>query len=248
MKKRLLLLTAVAISVCMCSCGKNNKTSMAQDAEDVALHSVVDTLSWVLGEQLGKQFAMVEQMNELKLDPQIVEQAFCTAYEGKPSPLDEQVSNQVYQMFTATSMQRQRMNEQNRAASMAQKEAECFKKLEAENPNAKKDASGIYYEVVRQGQGRKARIGDRVRFDYKGYNMLNNELFDQTYGNREPIVHVVAQPMFEGLLQGLQLMNAGSIYRLYVPSNKAFGAQGTETIPPYTPVIYEVELHNIFDE
>lgn len=221
---------------------------MVHPPEDVALKTVVDSLSWALGEQMGKQFALVEKSNGLSLNQKLVEQAFCTAYEGKPSPLDEQTSERIYQMFTATAMQRQRMNDQNLASSMAQQEAECFKQLKTKHPAAKKDTFGIYYEVIRQGHGRKARIGDRVRFDYKGYNMLNDQLFDQTYGNREPIVHVVAQPMFEGLLRGLQLMNAGSIYRLYIPSDKAFGAHGTETIPPYTPVIYEVELHDVYDD
>lgn len=221
---------------------------MAQEADQVVLQTSVDTLSWVLGEQLGRQFAMVQQANELPLKRQLVEEAFCTAYEGMKSPLDERVSETIYQLFTASAIQRQQEQKQSQASSSEQQEAAYFAKLTEENPNVKYDASGVYYEVVRAGAGAKARLGDRVRFDYKGFNMLSGELFDQTYGNREPITHVVSQPMFEGLLRGIQLMNAGSIYRLYIPSGMAFGAQGTKDIPPYTPVIYEIELHEIFDK
>ena len=51
--------------------------------------------------------------------------------------------------------------------------------------------------------------------------------------------------MFQGLLLGMQLMNAGSKYRFYFPHQLVTGATG---IPPYTPVSYEVELHEIYND
>ena len=80
--------------------------------------------------------------------------------------------------------------------------------------------------------------------------MLTGEQFDQSngYSGGEPIIHVVGNPMFPGLLEGMQLMNAGSLYRFYFPNQLAFGANGSEDIPPYTAVIYEVELHEIMND
>ena len=145
---------------------------------------------------------------------------------------------------------------------LSDQQQKAFEKIDINNPEAPQitlvhgvTSSGktelyikLINEVVKQGKGPKARFGDVVRFDYRGYNMITGELFDQTYGQRDPIDHVLGKPMFAGLIEGMQLMNAGSLYRLYVPSALAFGANGTQNIPPYTPVIYEIELHAINPE
>ena len=81
--------------------------------------------------------------------------------------------------------------------------------------------------------------------DFKGINMANNQVIEETYGHREPIIHTLDRPMFQGLLSGFQLMNTGSKYRFYFPHQLVTGANG---IPPYTPVIYEVELHEIYND
>ena len=101
---------------------------------------------------------------------------------------------------------------------------------------------------MKAGKGRNAREGDRVSFDYRSFLMFTGEPYDQTYGKREPILHVVGKPMFQGLIEGMQVMNAGSIYRFYFPYQLAFGSQGSGNIAGYTPFIYEVELHEIFDK
>ena len=54
--------------------------------------------------------------------------------------------------------------------------------------------------------------------------------------------------MFPGLIEAFQLMNAGSIYRFYFPYQVAFGAQGSGNIPGYTPLIYEVEVHELYPD
>ena len=114
----------------------------------------------------------------------------------------------------------------------------------ANNPNIKKHETGFYYEVLKEGKGRKAKYGDNVSFDYRSFLMLTGEPYDQTYDVREPIAHVIGKPMFQGLIDGMQLMNEGSIYRFYFPYQLAFGEKGADGIPGFTPFIYEVELHN----
>jgi FKBP-type peptidyl-prolyl cis-trans isomerase len=76
---------------------------------------------------------------------------------------------------------------------------------------------------------------------------MTGQPYDQTYGKRDPIVHVIGTPMFPGLIEAFQLMNAGSRYRFYFPYQVCFGARGSDGIPPFTPMIYEVELHEIYD-
>ena len=117
---------------------------------------------------------------------------------------------------------------------VSQQQKEYFERLERDNPAVKKHPSGFYYEVLRSGKGRKARYADRIRFDYRSFLMLTGEPFDQTYGQRDPIIHVVGEPMFQGLIDAFQLMEAGSLYRFYFPYQLAFGENGTGDIPGFT--------------
>ena len=133
-------------------------------------------------------------------------------------------------------------------ADVKDQQDEFFAKLEAENPNVKKHKSGFYYECLQAGKGPNAEFARRISFDYKGILMFTGEVFDQTYGQRPPIVTVLGNPMFPGLQDALQMMNAGSKYRFYFPYQLAFGERGTTSVPPYSPLIYEVELHEILKD
>jgi FKBP-type peptidyl-prolyl cis-trans isomerase len=101
-------------------------------------------------------------------------------------------------------------------------------------------------QVLKEGDGRKGELGLLVEFDYKG-TFTNGQIFDQTYGNRPPIVHMIDEGLMPGLREAFCMMKAGSKYRFYFPSEMAFGAQGSEDIPPFTTVIYEVELHDVHE-
>ena len=87
-------------------------------------------------------------------------------------------------------------------------------------------------------------MGKRISIDFIASELATGKVFENTY-NDHTIVHVLGKPMFEGILDGLQLMNAGSKYRFYFPYRLVAGANG---IPPYTPVAYEVELHEIYND
>lgn len=227
----------VAAILCMTACN-NKKAPKLETAED--------TISWALGES----FAMSVMQNNLSVDKDLVIEAFRHTVEGWDQPFDESVCEEAYKRLTMQAMQQQQQRVQSQNKDVAAKEEAYFQKLVAENPNVKKSDKGFYYEVLKSGKGKNAKFGERVSFDYKGYYMLTGEQFDQSngYSGGEPIIHVVGNPMFSGLLEGMQLMNAGSLYRFYFPNQLAFGANGSEDIPPYTAVIYEVELHEIMND
>lgn len=237
MNKTFTTILFVAAILCMTAC--NNKKAPK-------LESAEDTLSWALGES----FAMSVMQNNLNVDKDLVVEAFRHTVEGWEQPFDESVCQAAYQRLTMQAMMQQRQRSENQNAEMSAQEMAYFQKLEAENPNVKKSDKGFYYEVLKSGKGVNAKFGDIISFDYKGYFMLSGEQFDQSegYSGGKPITHVVGNPMFPGLLEGLQLMNAGAHYRFYFPNQMAFGAKGSQDIPPYTPVIYEVELHEIVND
>lgn len=136
---------------------------------------------------------------------------------------------------------------------------EYFEKLEAEmnaesiekgrkflEENGKKEnivtlPSGLQYEVIKEGNGKKPKATDRVRCHYEG-TLINGTLFDSSIQRGEPAVFGVNQ-VIAGWVEALQLMSEGAKWRLFIPSDLAYGANGAgEMIPPHSTLIFEVEL------
>ncbi len=209
-------------------------------SDSVSLDSRADTISWVMGENVGR--TLVENP-VVEIDREVFMQAVRHTLDGKKQPIGDDAYAEVLQYIMDMAQMQQMQQREEVRTNTAGSQEEYFKQLEATNPNVKKHESGFYYEVLKEGSGRKAKYGDNVSFDYRSYLMLTGEPFDQTYGKRDPISHVVGKPMFVGLIEGLQLMNPGSVYRFYFPYQLAFGENGSNGIPGYTPFVYEVELH-----
>ena len=112
--------------------------------------------------------------------------------------------------------------------------------------NAKKEgikttASGLQYEVIREGDGPKPGPTSTVEVHYEG-RLLSGKVFDSSYQRNEtisfPLNRVIA-----GWTEGLQLMTTGSKYRLYIPSELGYGARGAGgDIPPHAALIFDVDL------
>ncbi|MCZ4242631.1 FKBP-type peptidyl-prolyl cis-trans isomerase [Pedobacter punctiformis] len=102
-------------------------------------------------------------------------------------------------------------------------------------------ASGLQYEVLTQGNGIKPKATDSVLVHYKG-TLLSGKQFDNSYDRGEPITFTLNQ-VIKGWTEGLQLMSAGSKYKLFIPYNLAYGEHGYgQDIPPYSTLIFDVEL------
>lgn len=112
--------------------------------------------------------------------------------------------------------------------------------------NAKKEGiitlpSGLQYEILKEGNGKKATATDQVKCHYEG-TLLDGTLFDSSVQRGEPAVFGVSQ-VIPGWVEALQLMPEGSKWKLYIPSDLAYGAQGAgQMIPPHSTLIFEVEL------
>ena len=226
-------LLPVTLTILLAACGNN--------PEQVALNTQQDTLSWAMGMSL----AQTVQSGFFEFDNDLVRQAFENTLNGGKQPIDDETYAAARDYIGFLAMQKNRQQAKASAENADTVQSQCFARLTAENPNLHKAPEGYYYEVIREGKGPKAQIGLRISLDFKATNMLTGETIEQTFGVRDPIIHVLDQPMFEGMLCGLQLMNAGSRYRFYFPYQLVRGANG---IPPYTPVIYEVELHEIYND
>ena len=133
--------------------------------------------------------------------------------------------------------------------------AELEEKMNAENiekgkaflaENAKKEGivtlpSGLQYEVITEGNGKKPSATDRVKCHYEG-TLIDGTLFDSSIKRGQPAVFGVNQ-VIRGWVEALQLMSEGSKWRLFIPSELGYGAQQAgEMIPPHSALIFEVEL------
>ena len=112
--------------------------------------------------------------------------------------------------------------------------------------NAKKEGvitlpSGLQYEVITEGNGKKPSATDKVKCHYEG-TLIDGTLFDSSIKRGQPAVFGVNQ-VIRGWVEALQLMSEGSKWRLFIPSELGYGAQQAgEMIPPHSTLIFEVEL------
>ncbi len=118
--------------------------------------------------------------------------------------------------------------------------------------NAKREGvvtlpSGLQYEVINEGTGAKPAATDQVKVDYEG-TLIDGTLFDSSIQRGQPAVFGVNQ-VIPGWVEALQLMPEGSKWRLFIPSDLAYGAQGAgEMIPPHSTLVFDVELHEVLNK
>ncbi len=104
--------------------------------------------------------------------------------------------------------------------------------------------SGLQYQVLKQGNGAKPSATDKVKCHYHG-TLINGTVFDSSVQRGQPAVFGVNQ-VIPGWVEALQLMSVGSKWRLFIPSNLAYGEHGAgEMIEPNSTLIFDVELLDI---
>ena len=103
--------------------------------------------------------------------------------------------------------------------------------------------SGLQYEVIKMGKGAKPTATDKVKVHYHG-TLTDGTVFDSRVDRGEPITFALNQ-VIPGWTEGVQLMPVGSKFRFYVPQELGYGARQAGSIPPYSTLIFEVELLGI---
>jgi FKBP-type peptidyl-prolyl cis-trans isomerase FklB len=134
------------------------------------------------------------------------------------------------------------------AAAEAKAEAAAGAGLAFLAENAARDgitvlASGLQYEVLNTGAGAMPTHEDTIRAHYHG-TLIDGTVFDSSYDRGQPAEFPVGG-VIAGWTEALQLMNAGSKWRLYVPSELAYGEQGVGSIPPHSVLVFDVELLDV---
>ena len=143
-----------------------------------------------------------------------------------------------------TQIQEEMERERAETAERNVTEGETYLAENGERDGVETTASGLQYEVIREGDGPVPGATDQVRLHYKG-TLIDGTQFDSSYDRDEPVTFGVTG-VIAGFSEGIQLMPVGSHYRLHIPASLGYGPQGSgEMIGPNATLIFEIELIEI---
>ena len=117
---------------------------------------------------------------------------------------------------------------------------EAFLAENAEREGVETTESGLQYEVIEEGNGERPTAEDQVEVHYTG-ELINGEVFDSSRERGQTVTFGLNQ-VIPGWTEGLQLMSEGARYKLYIPSDLAYGPGGNQAIGPNETLVFDVEL------
>ncbi|MDI3322782.1 FKBP-type peptidyl-prolyl cis-trans isomerase [Pontibacterium granulatum] len=205
---------------------------------ELKLETIEQKASYGIGRQMGDQLA-ANSFEGVDLDA--LAAGIRDSFNGEALAIEV---NEIQDAFNV-------INERIQEAQ--KKQAEEFVKAGEEFlvENAKREGvvtleSGLQYEIVEAGEenGEKPSASSKVRTHYHG-TFIDGKVFDSSYDRGQPAEFPVGG-VIAGWTEALQLMTKGAKWRLYIPYNLAYGAQGSPGgIPPYSALVFDVELLDI---
>lgn len=196
-----------------------------------------DKISYSIGMQVGSSVRQQIQSQGLEIKPEMVAAGLRDVLaDAKPLLTDEEVR------ATLMALQKELMDKQAQIGEKNKKEGEAFLAANKSKPGVKTLPSGLQYQVLKEGKGKKPLATDTVKAAYKG-TLLNGTEFDNSDKHGGPASLNLGR-VIPGWTEALQLMPVGSKWRLFIPSELAYGEQGGPGGPNST-LIFEVELLDI---
>ncbi len=230
MKNKNLIITLVAIFALGLSACNGGSVS----GQDVKIENQTDSVSYALGHSVGTN--LKGQFPDV--DPQIIAQALAEAFEGKENKIFENAQAADNYIRTYMRVASEKKANENQAKGVA------FLAENAKKSGVMTTASGLQYEVIKEGAGEKPVAESMVKVHYHG-TTIEGEVFDSSVDRGEP-AQFPLNGVIKGWTEGLQLMTVGSKYKFYIPSELAYGPRGAGAkIGPNSALVFEVELLEI---
>ena len=197
----------------------------------------MDKLSYALGLGIGQQLA---QMGARDLNVDDFAQSVRDVLEGRELKVSHREAQQIVQDYFQR--QEERLNkERAEKGKAAREEGEKYLAENAKREGVVTLPSGLQYQVLREGNGKKPSAKDQVKCHYEGF-LIDGTVFDSSVQRGEPAVFGLQQ-VIAGWTEGLQLMQEGAKYRFFIPYRLAYGEGGAgQLIPPYAALVFDVEL------
>lgn len=194
--------------------------------------------SYVVGWDLASQLPPIVRD---EVDAAEVARAVQDALSGKKPTMSADKAKQVREAFVAQ-LKTKAEAQYRKVASENKQKGEAFLAANKGKPGVKTTASGLQYQVLKQGSGAHPGPNDTVEVNYTG-TFINGEKFDASADHKGggptsiPLANVIP-----GFREGLQLMQVGSHYKLFIPSDLAYGSQPQNGFPPNATIIFDVDL------
>lgn len=197
----------------------------------------LDRLSYALGLSMGNNFKSsgIESINVQDFADGVA----AVYYGSAPKMSYDEAKAEIQKFFTALEAKQQEAAKQ--MAEVNSKAGEAFLAENGQRAEVKTTPSGLQYEVLKEGDGAMPAATDQVEVHYTG-KLIDGTVFDSSVDRGVPATFGVTQ-VIPGWVEALQMMKAGSKWRLYIPSQLAYGPQGAgNVIGPNATLIFDVEL------
>ncbi|MCC8132206.1 MAG: FKBP-type peptidyl-prolyl cis-trans isomerase [Tannerellaceae bacterium] len=190
----------------------------------------MDKVSYALGLSIGNNFQN-SGINDLQVED-FVKGVKAVLQGTTPELSYDEAKNVINEYFTKLQGEKLELNK---------KAGEEFLTINKNKAGVVELPSGLQYEILKKGEGSIPTATDKVRCHYHG-TFINGTVFQSSLQSGEPAVFGVSQ-VIPGWVEALQLMPVGSKWRLFIPSDLAYGEHGAgEAIEPNSTLIFEVEL------
>jgi FKBP-type peptidyl-prolyl cis-trans isomerase FklB len=216
-------------------------TGAAPGAAPAALDpkAVAGIASYGIGMNMGQTF----KNDSVALDLEAFIQGVRDALQGVKPRYSEQQLRTAFEAFQRDMQVRQEARLKALGAKN-QREGQTFLAQNKTKAGVKATASGLQYQIIRTGKGATPRASDSVKVHYEGY-LIDGTVFDSSVKRNEPATLQV-ENVIAGWSEALQIMKVGDKWRLFVPSELAYGEDGADNvIGPHATLIFDVELLGI---
>jgi FKBP-type peptidyl-prolyl cis-trans isomerase FklB len=209
--------------------------SLVNAQETPVLKNQKDKMSYIIGMDIGNNL----KKQSIDIDPAFLARGIKDALAGGKPLLTEKEMQETMAVF-----QKEMMAKQQEVATKNKKEGEAFLVENKKKQGVKTLPSGLQYKVIKEGTGKKPKLGDTVTAHYWG-TLIDGTEFDSSYKRGQPANFPVSG-VIPGWTEALQLMGEGAKWQLFIPSNLAYGERGAGAgIGPNATLIFEIELISV---
>ena len=199
----------------------------------------MDKVSYALGIGIGRQLS---QMGAADLNIDDFAQAIKDVIAGDLK-LGDAEAQQIVQEFFAKQEEKQKAEAAEKGKA-AKQDGEKFLAENGKKEGVITTASGLQYQVLREGNGQSPKATDTVECHYEG-TLIDGTKFDSSYDRGQTATFPLNQ-VIAGWTEGLQLMKEGGKYRFFIPYELGYGERGAgASIPTFSTLVFDVELVSV---
>ncbi len=237
---RIILTSLLALSLFLMGCtGNTSTTTTIEGQAPVAAEVSKADASYAFGISIGESL----KGTGVSLDVGTLADGIRDILDGKTARFDRSKAEEYIQKSIDAAKVKLEEDNKKIAGTNLVKEKE-FLESNAKRTGIVQTSSGLQYEVIQQGSGSKPMATDTVTINYVG-TLIDGKEFDSSVKNGTPAT-LSLDRVIPGFTEALQLMQVGSKFKFYIPSQLAYGERGGgQAIPPNSPLIFDIDLISI---